>query len=69
VDRRNEAAVTIDGRELSDEQAGTLRTAMTAFTRDLELAMRRLHADLGPTQRSLTRCREIVRLLEEAKVG
>lgn len=65
---RVEAQITIDGRELTDEQAGSLRVALTAFIEDLRRACRRA-GDTTAAQRTLTRCQQIREMLEEARVG
>lgn len=65
---RKEALIQIDGRALTDDQSGSLRVALTAFIRDLELAMRRA-GDTDVARRSMARCKEVQRMLEEARVG
>jgi len=66
--RRAEAVIVVDGHELSDDQAGSLRVALAAFIRDLQHAIRRA-GDTTAAERTLTRCREIHRFMEEARVG
>lgn len=66
---RKEAKVVVDGRELTDQQVGTLRIVLVAFSKDLERAIRRSPVGTDAGTRALGDVRAIHRLLDGAEVG